>query len=223
MNKKKLIIILSAVGVVCFAGAFFASKMLNKAPAEPAAKDEASTQPADPVAAAPPPVGPGHADSVLPALGPKESQLDELLRGVRAREEAVMKREQALDHEAKRIEIARDLLKKQADETLALQAQLVAPLAGLKKAQRELQDSVLTIGKLEAGNLKKLASTFEKMDPTAGSQKLLAMCDNQQDNDAARLLHFMSDRAAAKLLAEIGDKALAAKLIDKMKRIKEEG
>jgi flagellar motility protein MotE (MotC chaperone) len=59
------------------------------------------------------------------------------------------------------------------------------------------------------------------MDPAAAARIVEGMCANQQDADAVKVLFYMKERAVGKLLAEITQTGLAARLCEQMKRVKE--
>jgi flagellar motility protein MotE (MotC chaperone) len=48
------------------------------------------------------------------------------------------------------------------------------------------------------------------------------MCSNNQEEDAVKILRFMSERSAGKILTEMSDKEMAARLCSKLKVIQEE-
>lgn len=219
MSKKITIIVL----VVVLAGAsfgisMFVSKLFSKAPVKAA-----------PVAAANPEGG-ATAQSGLPtaesptaaALAPKEKQLDDLIRKQRAKYDELGRKESLLEQREKRLVIAQDLLKQQAQDLETLRVAMAAPMANLKKLQDELQASRVEIQKLEAVNLKKTAGIYEKMDAATSGNILASMCKNNQEMDVVKLLHYMSDRSAAKVLAEFPDKTVVGRLTEKLKMIKEE-
>ena len=52
-----------------------------------------------------------------------------------------------------------------------------------------------------------------------------SMCKNEQEDDVVKILYVMSERAAAKVLGKIGETnaELGARLVSKVKRIRQEG
>jgi hypothetical protein len=56
-----------------------------------------------------------------------------------------------------------------------------------------------------------------------GAQTLTTMMQNGQADDAARIVFFMQERRAAKLVGEIADKSMAARLLERVKRIRTQG
>ena len=56
----------------------------------------------------------------------------------------------------------------------------------------------------------------------AGSRILEGMCTNKQEADAVKILFYMQERSVAKVLAEMTDKNMAARLCEQLKRVKEQ-
>lgn len=207
----KITSVLAVVAAICFGGAFGVSLMMVK----PTPKTAAATQPARPVVDLVQPAG-----EVAVAL--QQRELDELVREVRSRLSACTQREQRLEERERRLQMVQGLLKKEAQELETLRLQLVTPLTQAKEAQARLRSLQVSISQQEKANLKKTAAVYDKMDASEAAKILEGMVTNRQEDDAARLLHFMNERSAAKVLASLGDKALAARLTDRLKRIQEE-
>ena len=211
MSKMiKIVCVLAVVGAVCFGGAFGVSLLMVK----PGPKTAAATQPAAPPVDLTQPGG---------EVALQQRELDELVREVRGRLSACTQREQRLEERERRLEMVQGLLKKEAQELETLRLQLVSPLTQAKEAQARLRSLQVSISQQEKANLKKTAAVYDKMDAAEAAKILEGMVANRQEDDAARLLHFMNERSAAKVLASLGDKALAARLTDRLKRIQEEG
>jgi len=215
MSAKK-IIFWTVLAVASFGVSFLLTRLLSPPPpATPmeahAPGLEATTQPE------------GALGLVGPApMMPKEKELDELVNELRAKLAEYRRKEQRLEEWEQRIRLTQQDLQKQAEELENLRVQLVAPLNGLREAREELLRTRQLIRKQEKANLKYLAIRYDKMDSASSSRILTEMCANHQIDDAVKLLYYMTDRPAAKLLAEMPDKALAAKLSEMIKRIQEE-
>ena len=219
MLTKKNILILAALAVLGF-GASMGVSLLMGPPPRPSDEGQAATQPA----------GNGEQDllaamdtSKLDSLRPSEEMLQGLIRDVKTKSLDLDSRERKLAAREKRVRMAEELLKEQAQELETLRRQLVPPLTQLAELQRKLESTRYRIAQQEKSNLKGIAQMYEKMDATSASETLEAMCKNQQDGDAVRILYYMQDRNAAKVLGEMKDKTLAARLTESMKRIQEEG
>ena len=93
-------------------------------------------------------------------------------------------------------------------------------MARLKESQAELEKTRTAIAKDEEVNLKRVAAVYDKMDAVAAARILEGMNKNTQDTDAVKILHYMTERSVAKVMAEFTDKSVAARLCEQMKRIK---
>ena len=218
-GKKLVIIVIGGLGLLSFAVSFVLSTFLGGSPqpasAGPGGEDASGAQ--------------GRALAQMGGLGqpavlPKAKQLDELIKEVRFRIHEYRRKQKALERREKRLGLAEELLKKQAKDLESLRMELVAPLTGLRETRAKLEQTRILIAKQEETNLKRTAAVYEKMDATSGGGIFVQMCADGQENDAVKILYCMSERAAAKLLAEIErtDQPLAAKLSAMMKRIQPE-
>lgn len=209
MKMMKIVIVIVVLAGVSFASSYF----LLKKPAS-AATARATSKPA--------------AQATAPSVEPpvpetqKEQQLDTLAKELKRRIDEYRRRTDDLDQREQRLALAQESLKKRTEELETMQLKLVGPLNALKDAQAELQKLQVTISRQESANLKKTALIYEKMDPAQSSKILTGMCGSSQENDAAKILYFMTDRAAAKVLSEISDKAVAANLTAKLKGVRGE-
>ena len=215
-GKKLVIIVIAGLGALSFAVSFLLSGRRGAPPAAPPADQaaQAGSQLQQQMALA------GLSEDVQ--LQPKAKQLDELIRDVRMRIAEYRHKVEKLEQREQRLRLAEGLLKTQAKDLEALRMELVAPLTRLKEAKAELEQGRVRIAQEELKNLKRLATTYEKMDATSGSEALTAMCANKQEDDAVKILYFMSERSAAKLLAKMPDKTLVAKLSGKIKKIQQQ-
>jgi flagellar motility protein MotE (MotC chaperone) len=215
MRGLKLILILAGLGVVAFGAAFFVSRQFGTTKSAQAVT-AATTAEASAEAAKP---AEGGAD--VPRL--EEKHLYELIKEVRQKVGECEKREASIAEQEKRVQISHQVLEKEAQDLEALRIRLASAASRSKEAQAELEKTRIAIDKEEVANLKRVAGVYDKMDATAAGRIIEGLCANQQDTDAARILHFMTDRSVAKLLAEITDKNLASRLVESLKRIKEQG
>jgi len=161
---------------------------------------------------APPPMPTAH-------LG--EKHLLALVRQVRAKLDECRQREKALAAHQRRLQVAREDLRKEARRLETLRSRLAAAAAGLKESRAALEKSRLAVREDEQRNLKHTAEIYDSMESRAAADIIQSMCKNQQEEDAAKILHFMKERSVAKLLAAIDDRGLVADLCRKMKRIRE--
>lgn len=219
MSGKKKLIVLAALVVVSCASSFLVSRWMGgtvQPPSQDVSERGASSSRQEAFLT-------GLATAGAEKTESKHQQLDELVKELRLKIAELRQKEEKLRQREKWVQIAEDQLEKQANELESLRIQLVVPLTRLKEAQAKLQRSRIVIKKIEVANLRNNASILDGMDPAEGSKILEGMCTNKQMEDAVRILRYMSKKKAAKLLAEMSDKALAAGLFERMKRLQEEG
>lgn len=211
MFGKKKIIILGVAAAAAFAAAFV---MGGKGAAGP----HAASKPAggEPVAAEP-------GEGAAPALGAKEKELDELIKAVREKSEELQKRQEKIAQRERRMAIVQGQMKEQAGELESLRLSLVTPLARLKEAKDQLDRARVVIQAEEKENLKRSAKIYETMDAERSALIMAEMCATNQDDDVVRILYLMSERTAGKILQGLPDKTLAARLVMKIKKVREQG
>lgn len=220
MNGKKLILVLVVLGGGVFAASFGLSQYL-KAPTPATA--EAGPTPPGAAAGAPSTDAPAVPSEAEQGFRIEEKHLYDLVKEVRQKVADCQKREQELAEEEKRLQMSRGLLAKEAQDLETLRLQLTASVTRLKEAQAKSDKSRILIEREEAVNLKRVAAMYDKMDSAAGGRILEGMCTNQQEADAVKILRYMSERSAAKVLAEITDKGVAGRLTEQLKRTREQG
>lgn len=212
MHSGKLKIgVLAVLGIIAFGGVFFVSRYFGTAPAQASAQT-----PAPSGAAAPVPVAPLLDTATLT----EQRALQALIRDVRAKLRDCEKRETAIAQEERQLTITRQDIEKQAQELEKLRVELATNTSQLKQAHDELQRGRVAIRKEEETNLKRAAAIYDKMASDAAGRIFESMCKDNREADAAKILHYMTERAVAKVLAEITDKALAVQLSEQMKRIR---
>ncbi len=158
----------------------------------------------------------------LETLSPKERVLDQLIKEMRTEITAYEQRKRELTLLEKRTQLAQEALRRQVQELENLRIEVASALTPLKEERAKLQRERIRIDREEAANLKRVALVYEKMIPQAAAATLERMMSNQQERDAVRIVHFMQERSAGKVLGEIKDPAVAARLSELMKRIREE-
>jgi len=107
-----------------------------------------------------------------------------------------------------------------------------------KKEIKELKEELDQIDQKEQNNLINLAATYDKMDVTGASKIMASLCKPEGPDlpkgsdaggksgsydDAVKILHYMTERTKAKLLAELAtsEPILAAGLCQRLKQIVE--
>ncbi|MBM4019540.1 MAG: hypothetical protein FJ288_14680 [Planctomycetes bacterium] len=216
-NKVLTLIILLVLAAVAFAMSFTVSRWFGGVPAPASAQG--------PPAAAGAETAGGNGPIALVADTPRveERHLYDLIKEIRQKTRECQKREEGLAEQERRLQMTRQLLEKEALDLENLRLQAAGAVARLKETQADLEKTRLAIERQEQTNLKRTAAVYDKMDPAAAAQILQGLCANQQEADAVKILYYMTERAVAKVLAELADKNLAARLSDQMKRVREQG
>jgi hypothetical protein len=236
--SKKFIIITAAGGLVSFAGAFVFAWLT---PPSQVSLPVESEQPA--VAGSESEPGPGQLQTVAAASGPMtkamtEQQLRNLIQDVREKMQEYNNRLQALGIQERRLQVAQGALKEDIENLENLRIELTSIIANLKSEQDRLLKSRLEINQAEKVNLVSIAATYDKMDVAGASKILINMCTARNTSkkqavgtgnvsssfdDAVKILHYMSERTKAKLLAELAtsEPTLAATLCQRLKQIVE--
>jgi flagellar motility protein MotE (MotC chaperone) len=207
MGKRLLLIILAVAGIAVFAVSFVVSRGLIS----PAKTQAAAPAPAEAPAALKATANAAAAETQTV----EEKHLYDLVKEVREKVRECQKREQELEEQEKRMQITRQVIDREAQNLEAQRLQLAAALTRVKETR-------VAIDREEVVNLKRVAAVYDKMDATAGGRILEGMCTNKQESDAVKILHYMQERSVAKVLAEITDKNLAARLCEQLKRVKEQ-
>ena len=211
-------------GIVSFAGSFGTTYFLkNSQPAEAGAAVESSENSAGTL----PAMGPTHARIVAGnqtlSKSMTEKQLNNLIYDIREKMKELQQREKELVYQEERIQTARDTLQQDIDKLDNLRVQLTTTLATLKSQQDNLQKTMVEITNAEKTNMLRLATYYDKMDVSQASKIITNMATGSQLNDAVKIIHYMTERTAGKLLGEIGNTQpdLASILSQQLKRVKE--
>ncbi|MGB2865511.1 MAG: hypothetical protein WBC05_19430 [Sedimentisphaerales bacterium] len=237
--SKKFIIITAAAGLVSFAGAFVFAwltppsqvSLPDDLKQSALAGDESEQGLPQPQAGAIATTGP-----MTKAM--TEQQLKNLVQDVREKMQEYNNRLLALGVRERRLQLTQDVLKKDIESLNTLRIELASTIANLKSERDKLLKSRLEIDQAEKTNLVSIAATYDKMDVTGASKILTNMCAAQDTSemqaieagnvsssfdDAVKILHYMTERTKAKLLAELAtsEPALAATLCKRLKQIVE--
>jgi hypothetical protein len=161
--------------------------------------------------------------------GMSEQQLENLIYEVRNKIQLYKDKLKSLELQEERIQIAEATLREDIEKLNQLRAELSIIVANIKTEQDKLQKSRVEIENTETTNLRAIASTYNRMDPSSASNILLNMTKMQTVNgqagmeDVVKILHYMEDRNKANLLAELSNSEpqLAAVLCQKLKKIVE--
>jgi len=228
MFEKKFLMILGILALVSF-GVSMVVSMRFAGPDAPGAGGPAKRSPAGQatllaeLGAAKPPK----------ALLARQQQLQELIKDLELRVNEYKRKADRLAQREQRVNLAERNLQRRTEELEKLRTQLIVPLTRLKDAMAELKSVQDTVDKDQKAALTRIAASYERMEPAKGGGILAEMYRSGQEKDVARILYYMSERASAKLLAELGNehidpndagsRTLAPDLTERMKKITEQG
>ena len=227
MKKIHLLIIIGA-GILSFVLSFGVSWYLKKnqpvLPEDPSST-QMTEQPVSAVGALPMPRSLNAAETDLMDLGLSERQLQNLIQDIRSRMQEYRNKEKQLMKEAERIELAHQSLQEEIDRLNQLRNKLSVLTQSLDDKEQLLKKTLLQVETIEQANFQRLAATYDKMETTQASTILTNMASGPQASDAIKILYYMSERTAAKVLGDIGTKQpeLAAMISMKLKRVQESG
>lgn len=236
--SKKLIII-TAAGLMSFAGAFVLGWLTKPPPASRI--DESGQQALAGVETVPELPRPGV--GVIGVVGTAsdrekkamtEKQLKNLVFEVREKIQEYNNKIENHEVLEQRIQSAQDTLKKDIENLNNLRIELASIIANLKSERDKLLKSRLEVALTEKDNLVLIAATYDKMDTSSAGKIMLSMCKSQTQpekvdsqgsgfDEAVKILYYMTDRTKAKLLAEVTttEPKLAAFLTRRLKQVVE--
>jgi type I site-specific restriction-modification system R (restriction) subunit len=214
MLTKKRLIVLIAVVVLSFIASLAATLLTGGTSPEEIRQMAAADLQESPL----------FADSTirsLEKLSASENQVQELLRLVREQRKGNERKKRFLEREEERIALARESLVKRAQEMEDLRVKLAAAIPALKQAKADLEQERIRVAAEEKQNLQHNALIFEKMKAPAAAETLTRMCADGREKDVILTLRYMSEKAAAKVLNEVQDEGVRARLFAEMKRVSE--
>lgn len=208
MNPKIILIVAGGLLMGSFLTAFFISRG-SPPPPEPKKEDEkaAATMPAE----------------VAKVVTAADRDMGDMFARLRQQIDEYNGKVNRMVEDEKRLNLLLDTCRAEYKALEEFRAQVNVDLQALKRERADLAKIIISINRIEMDNLQKNAAIYDKMPAAEGSVILERMCANNQKNDAAKLLRYMTERTSAKILAEMKDKNLAAELLEIMKRLKEEG
>ena len=232
MNKK-LIILAAAGGLISFCGSFMlawvSSGMGTGQDSQIVQESSGATRVPEAISLS--------GNTTVQGSMLREKQLRELIYEVRENIRAYDNKVLGLSLREQRLQKAQDLLKQDIAKLNDLRIELSSTVERLKRERDELGKLQVAIDKAEQGNLKSIASAYDRMDSSSASKILTNMCvvkgsdpsrkkyggTGSNMEDAVKILYYMAERTKAKLLAEMvnSEPKLAAVLCEKLKRIVE--
>jgi flagellar motility protein MotE (MotC chaperone) len=203
--KKLHIILLAVIGIVSFTAAFGAGFIIkrNKAAAAAAATPPPAAAHEPKTASVKPAFSANSMDSIG-EMNMSEGQLKSLIYDLRQKMEETKNKQKELEQEAGRIEITRQTLAGETEQLNQLRENLNKTLSAMQEKERSINEKMTEIESVEKANLQRIAATYDKMDTTQSAKILTTMVTNNQTKDAVKILYYMSERSAGKLLGEIG-------------------
>ena len=139
---------------------------------------------------------------------------------------ALREREAQLERRAQQVQIVlqdlqeqrerfEELVRQVAQEVKAISKNLdqLTALENQRKKKQETEE-------FDRKNIDRLAAMFDSMEGEAAAPIIKQMADSGRLELAARILVQMKERNAARLLAELGDSALAAQLLERVRSLK---
>lgn len=229
--KKYQIVIVIAAGLLSFTASFGVNWFKRQKAAAAAVLPPASTVSnavsgtvSEHETAIQPFAGEYQSENESRQMGLSERQLQHLIYDIREKMRDYNARERELDEEAKRIEIARKSLQDDIEELNELRTKLDLTLTAMKEKEEQIQRSIIEIEEIERANLQRLAATYDKMDAAQAGRIMVSMAANNQLQDVVKILYYMNERNAGKLLGEIGSTRpeVAGVLSLQLKRVNEQ-
>ncbi|MCD6395453.1 MAG: hypothetical protein J7M40_18375, partial [Planctomycetes bacterium] len=207
--SKKLIIITAAAGLLSFAGMFGLAWFTNPAPE---AEQTTAVLGPDDLRLTQPQIGvSGDGASVDSKMKRAmiEKQLKSLISEVREKIEEYDLKLKDLELREQRLATAQDTAKKDIEEFTNLRIKLASTVAALKDEKDKLEKTRVQIAASEQTNLMSLAAAYDKMDSTSAGNILtnISNAKSSSSEDAVKILHYMTERTKAKVLASIAETA----------------
>lgn len=223
--KKTMILIILAAGALSFISSFGVSFFLKKKSAQESAQ-AASQNPALQQAEQAPSKNDMTSQQDIdaePQRALAERQVQNLIFDLREKIQDYQNRQRELDYQTQQLEIAKQTLQTDLEKINQLYENLSLALASLNEKQRQLEQSLLEIEQIEKANFQRLASTYEKMDAAQAGKIMLSMAAGSQIHDVVKILYYMNDRNAGKVLGEIAASRpeVAGAVSLQLKRVKE--
>lgn len=233
MNKKR-IIITAAAGLVSFTGMFVLAWLTTKAPIYQNIDANQPTLAAgsNEVLQLPQVAGTIGADGKA-AKNMTEQQLKSLVYEVREKIQDYDSKLRDIELREQRLQTAHNTLKEDIGNLNNMRVELASIVANLKSERDKLLKTRVEIEQAEKANLMSVAAAYDKMDAASASKILSSMSTNQTEDgtatgssgfdDAVKILHYMTERTTAKVLAEMvnSEPKLAAAICQRLKKINE--
>jgi len=146
-------------------------------------------------------------------MTPKERQLDELIREVRAKIKELERRERRLSEREKRLATASDQLKSQIQKLTDLKVELATAIGPLRAARQDMRRYRVLITSQEVANIEAAAKMWEKMEPANAARLMVEMWQTKQGQAATKIFHTLSDKSKAAVMDELKGERLGPEII----------
>jgi len=162
-----------------------------------------------------------------------EQQLKSLVYEVREKIQDYDSKLRDIELREQRLQTAHNTLKEDIGNLNNMRVELASIVANLKSERDKLLKTRVEIEQAEKASLMSIAAAYDKMDAASASKILSSMSTNQTEDgtatgssgfdDAVKILHYMTERTTAKVLAEMvnSEPKLAAAICQRLKKINE--
>lgn len=221
--SKKLIIITAAVGLLSSTGMFVLAWVTNPAPE---AEQPITAHSQDDLILTHPQIGVSGGDASVESKlkrAMNEKQLNSLISEIREKTEEYDLKLKDLELREQRLLKAHDTTKKDVEEFTNLRIKLASAVAAFKDEKDKLEKTRVQIAVSEKTNMMSMAAAYDKMDSASAGNILTEINNAKSSNseDAIIILHYMTERTKAKVLASIAETApeTSAYFCQKLKQI----
>ncbi len=231
---KKHIIIAAAAGLIAFTAAFSTTWMIkssqNKKAMEAAKAAAVKNSQKEEQKSEMPSAETAVAENIPSQSSLTEKQLKSLIYDIREKMAEYNNRLRDFELREQRLKVAQEILKEDITKLDNLRIELATTISNLKEEQEKLLKSRLEIEKSEKTNLITIAATYDRMEAASASQIIINMAKTEDGStntgtldEAVKILHYMTERTKAKLLAELAntEPKYAAVLCQRLKQVTE--
>lgn len=146
-------------------------------------------------------------------LTPKEQQLDDLIREVRAKMKELQRRERRLTEREKRLQVVSDQLRSQIKTLNDLKVELAATIGPLRAERQKMLRFRALITTQEQANLEAAAKMWEKMEPANAARLIVEMWKTNQAPAATKIFRLLSEKSKAAVMDELKGEPLGPEII----------
>lgn len=155
----------------------------------------------------------GMAQATSAQMSPKERQLDDLIREVRAKIKELERRERQLNEREKRLSMSSDQLNAQVKKLNDLKVELATAIGPLRAARQKMLRFRALITSQEVANVEAAAKMWEKMEPSNAARLVTEMWKTRQGQAATKIFRMLSDKSKAAIMDELKDEPLGPEIL----------